>query len=270
MTDIGDVRVGIIGAGAIGGALIERLLSSESVRSANIVACERNDARREEIGSRFGVAITADPGRVAGCDIIVLAAPPLEIGKILQTIGAQLAHCPIVVSFAGAVPVALLEATLPSGVPVIRVNPNSPLIVGAGYNPVVYGSRTIGAARHLADQFLALLGYSPVVLDAEMNLYTAITAVGPTYFLPIFDALITAGVAGGLSREAAVAAAVETARGSSEMIATRAETPEQLKLFTGLRPLQDAAVRELISKAIADAFSRMEAMQGQVISQSHY
>jgi pyrroline-5-carboxylate reductase len=270
MANIADVRVGIIGAGAIGGALIDRLLDSGSVRSADIVACERNEARREEIGSRFGVTLTADPAEAAGCDIIVLAAPPLEIGKILQTIGARLAHRPIVISFAGAVPLSLLEAALPSGVPVIRVNPNSPSIVGAGYNPVVYGSRTTGAARDVADQFLALLGHSPVALDAEMNLYTALTAVGPTYFLPIFDAMITAGIAGGLSREAAVTAAVETARGSAEMVATRSETPEQLKLFTGLRPLQDAAVRELISKAIGDALSRMEAVQQQAVSQAHY
>jgi pyrroline-5-carboxylate reductase len=87
--------------------------------------------------------------------------------------------------------------------------PNSASIVGAGYNPVVYSSRISSAARELADRFLGLLGDSPVVLDSDMNLYTAITAVGPTYFLPIFDAVISAGIAGGLSQ----IAAVETARG---------------------------------------------------------
>ena len=104
---------------------------------------------------------------------------------------------------------------------------------------------------------------SPVVPDAQMNLYTALSAVGPTYFLPVFDAMITAGIEGGLSRETAVAATVETARGCAEMVSKRPESPEQLKLFTGLRPLQDAAVRELVSKAIAEAATRMEALQKQ-------
>ena len=99
-----------------------------------------------------------------------------------------------------------------------------------------------------------------------MNLYTALTAVGPTYFLPVFEAMIAAGAAGGLSREAAVTAAVETARGSAEMVAERPEPVEELKLFTGLRPLQDAAVRELVSKAISDALTRMEAVQKQAAS----
>jgi hypothetical protein len=50
------------------------------------------------------------------------------------------------------------------------------------------------------------------------------------------------------------------------MIAKRPETPEQLKLFTGLRPLDDAIVRELVGKAISDALSRMDSMQRQVTS----
>jgi pyrroline-5-carboxylate reductase len=262
MAELG-VRVGIIGAGAIGAALIDRLLASGSSRPAEIVACEPKEARRAEIGRTFAVVTTARPEDAAACGIVVLAAPPLEIRGILAAIGASLDHRPLLVSFAAAVPLSLLEAALPAAVPVVRVNPNSPSIVGAGYNPVTYSERTQGRDRELAERFLRLLGAGPAVADARMNLYTALTAVGPTYFLPVFDAMITAGVAGGLSHSQALAAAVETARATAEMIARRAETPEQLKLITGLRPLEDAAVRELVGKAIAAAVSRMEAVQGQ-------
>ncbi len=262
MASVSGVRIWIIGAGAICGAVIDRILNS-GVGADHIVACEPKDARREEIGKRFGVHVTADPVEAASCNVIVLAAPPLEIRKILQTISERLDHRSVVISFAGAIPLAFLESLLSSAIAVVRVNPNSPSVVGAGYNPVTYGAKTVGAARELADRFLGLLGHGPAVRDSEMNLYTALTAVGPTYFLPVFEAMIAAGVAGGLSREAAVMAAVETARGSAEMVARRAEPVEQLKLFTGLRPLQDAAVRELVSKAISDALTRMEAVQQQ-------
>jgi len=265
MAELG-VRVGIIGAGALAAALIDRLLASGSLRPLDIVACEPKQARREEIGRRFGVTTTGQPEEAAACGIVLLAAPPLEIPKILAAIGNRLAHRPLVVSFAAAIPLSLLEAALPAAVPLVRANPNSPSIVGAGYNPVVYSRRTKGADRELADRFLGLFGTSPGIADSQMNLYTALTAVGPTYFLPIFDAMISAGVAGGLSRTEAIAATVETARGTADMIARRAEAPEQLKLITGLRPLEDAAVRELVGKAISAALSRMEAVQGQAAS----
>jgi pyrroline-5-carboxylate reductase len=263
MDDLAGLRIGIIGAGAIGGALIDRLLAGAGVRADDLVACEPKEPRREEIARRYGVRTTADPVVAAEAEVIVLAAPPLEIRNILQSIRGRLLHRPLVVSFAAAVPLSAIESALPPGTPAIRVNPNSPSVVGAGYNPVVYGSSVAGTARSRAETFLRVLGASPAVPDAEMNLYTALSAVGPTYFLPIFDAIITAGIAGGLAREAAIAAAVETARGCAEMVARRPESPDQLKLFTGLRPLQDAAVRDLVSKAIAEAVSRMEALQKQ-------
>jgi pyrroline-5-carboxylate reductase len=264
MDDLADLRIAIIGAGAIGGAVIDRLLAGAGVRSDDLVACEPKQERRDEIARRYGVRTTADPAGAADAEVIVLAAPPLEIRKILQSIRGRLEHKPLIVSFAAAVPLAAVESELPPGTPAIRVNPNSPSVVGAGYNPVVYGASATGGARNRAEAFLRALGASPVVSDSEMNLYTALTAVGPTYFLPIFDAMIAAGVKGGLPRDAAVAAAVETARGCAEMVATRPESPDQLKLFTGLRPLQNAAVRELVAKAITEATSRMESLQKQM------
>jgi pyrroline-5-carboxylate reductase len=263
MDDLAGLRIGIIGAGAIGGALIDRLLAGAGVRPDDVIACEPKESRRDEIAQRYRVRTTADPGLAAAAEVIVLAAPPLEVRKILQSIHGRLEHRPLVVSFAAAVPLAVVESELPPGTPAIRVNPNSPSVVGAGYNPVVYGSSITRAARAKADDILRVLGMSPAVSDSQMNLYTALSAVGPTYFLPVFDAMITAGIEGGLSREAAVAAAAETARGCAEMVTKRPEGPDQLKLFTGLRPLQDAAVRELVSKAIAEAASRMETLQKQ-------
>jgi pyrroline-5-carboxylate reductase len=263
MADLSGIRIGVIGAGALGGALIDRLLAAGGVRPDDIVACESREARRQEIAARFRVRVSANPEDAAACAIIALTAPPLEIAKILKVIAPRLEHRPLVISCAGAIPLELLEAALPAGIPLMRVNPNSPLLVGAGYNPIVHSARMTGQDRELASGFLALLGDSPLVPDAEMNLYTALTAVGPTYFLPVFDAMIQAGIDGGLSREAAVAAAVATARGTAEMIARRAEGAEPLKLYTGLRPLDHAAMRDFVAKAIAEALARMEAVQRQ-------
>lgn len=264
MHSMRGTRIGLIGAGAIGGAVIDRLLSGADARGQDIVACEAKDSRREEIARRFGVGTTSNPADAAAAELVILAVPPLEMTKVLAAIRDRISHRPVIVSFAAAVPVALIESSLLPGTPVVRINPNSPSLVGAGFNPVTYGRSTTGDARSLADRFLGALGTAVEVDDAAMNLYTALTAVGPTYFLPVLDAMIAAGVAGGLSRDAAVAAATATARGTAEMAARRAEDPEQLKLYTGLRPLKDAEVRELVAQAIAEAGTRMTTLQQKI------
>lgn len=261
MDSMRGVRIGLVGAGAIGGVVIERLVSAAGARAQDIVACEAKEARRAEIGQRFGVRTTADPTEAFAGELIILAVPPPEVSKLLDAVRDRLPHNPVIVSFAAAIPIASLESMLPAGALVARVNPNSPSLVGAGFNPVTYGSRVTAQARALIERLLAALGATVEIDDGQMNLYTALTAVGPTYFLPVLDAMIAAGMEAGLSREAAVAAATATAHGTAALAAERPENPEQLKLLTGLRPLKDAEVRELVKQAIAEGTTRMTALQ---------
>jgi pyrroline-5-carboxylate reductase len=264
MNSMRGVKIGLIGAGAIGGAVIDRLLSGAGSEAKDIVACEIKDARRDEIAHRFGVRTSSDPADAAQADLVILAVPPLEMGKVIAVIRDRLQHRPAIVSFAAGMPVSLIESLLPPAMPVVRINPNSPSLVGAGFNPVTYGSQLTSEARALANRFLAALGQAVEVDDSAMNIYTALTAVGPTYFLPVLDAMINAGLEAGLTREAAVEAAAATAEGTAAMAKARTENPEQLKLYTGLRPLKDAEVRELVRQAIADAAARMSALQQKI------
>lgn len=252
--------LGLIGAGAIGGAVIDRWLAVGMMPAA-IVACETREERRRELADRHGIRTTAVPTEAATADLVVLAVPPGAMAGVLDAVRDVITGGRVVVSFAGAVPLAYIEGRLAPGTPVVRVNPNSPSLVGEGFNPVTYGRHATGAARDLADAFLALLGESPVITDAQMNAYTAITAVGPTYFLPVFDALIAIAMEAGLDRRAAVEAAVATARGTADLVARRPEAPAQLKLITGLRPLKDEAVADLVREAARAALARMDDVQ---------
>src|SRR4051812_35174054 len=113
MASMHGVRIGVIGAGAIGGVVIDRLLDGAQASAEHIVACEPKDARRDEIAQKFGVRTTTDPAECASAELIVLAVPPLEVPKVLDAIKGRLQHRPVVVSFAAAMPIASLEAMLP-------------------------------------------------------------------------------------------------------------------------------------------------------------
>lgn len=264
MTGLEGRRIGLIGAGAIGGAVIDRLLAVGIDRGA-VVACETREERRQELARRHGIGMTAAAAEAAAADVVILAMPPGAMAGVLDAIRGVVSAPRVVVSFAGGVPISYIEARLAPGTPVVRVNPNSPSLVGEGFNPVTYGRHATGPARALADALLGALGRSPVIADDRMNAYTALTAVGPTYFLPVFDALIAVALEAGLDRRAAVEAAAATARGTADLVERRPESPAQLKLITGLRPLKDEAVAELVREAARAAFGRMEEVQRGVV-----
>ena len=260
MRGLNEITIGMLGAGAIGGAVIERLVAL-GVPLSNIVACETRAERRDELARRLAIKISDEPGNAARADLVVIAVPPAAVAPLLKQLRPGLTDRQAIVSFAAAVPVAMLESLLPSGVTVARINPNSPSKVGRGWNPVTWGRHTSAAGRARIEVLLNALGDAPEVPDTEMNLYTALSAVGPTYFLPVFDAMIAAGVKAGLSHASAVAAAVGVARGVSDLVAAGPESPESLKLLTGLRPLNHDQVRDLVATAIAVAWSRMDDLQ---------
>jgi pyrroline-5-carboxylate reductase len=89
--------------------------------------------------------------------------PPGAMAAVLDAIRDVVPGGRVVVSFTGGVPVAYIEARLAPGTPVVRVNPNSPSLVGAGFNPVTYGRHARGAARELAEALLGVLGGGPEI-----------------------------------------------------------------------------------------------------------
>src|SRR5687768_14381968 len=105
MADRGT-SVGVVGAGAIGGALIDRLLAAGFTQ--DVVACEAREERRQEIAARYGVTVAAGPSAAARASIIVIAVPPAAVTPVLGQLREALApsSLPLVVSFAGAVPLA--------------------------------------------------------------------------------------------------------------------------------------------------------------------
>src|ERR1700676_1721892 len=104
MNNMRGVKVGLIGAGAIGGVLIDRLVNGADAQAQDIVACETKDARREEIARRFGVRITMDPADAAAAELVILAVPPLEVAKVLDAIRDRLPHRPVTVCFPAQFP----------------------------------------------------------------------------------------------------------------------------------------------------------------------
>jgi pyrroline-5-carboxylate reductase len=161
------------------------------------------------------------------------------------------------ISLAAAVPTWLIESVLCKPVPVVRVIPNTPSLIGQGMNPYCLGKHVPESATRLIQEFLNLFGVAIQVDERLMNAATALTAVGPTYILPIIKTLASAAEAKGIGHGEAMLMATQTVAGTARLVQETGREPEDLKMMIATRTLNEETASSLFAQAFTEAFEKV-------------
>lgn len=263
-----STTIAFIGGGNMGRAMLGALLGGGHP-AANLAIGEPYAATREALQRDFpGVRIGADNlAAIAGAALVVLAVKPQEMGSVVAALQPLLQRTrPVVLSIAAGLRVADLAGWCGAGVPVVRAMPNRPALVGAGATGLYAPPGVPAAARALAEDLMRTAGAIAWVEDESlMDAVTAVSGSGPAYFFLLAEAMVTAGVAQGLSpaaaRELAVAtlhgAGLMAARSDGDLARLRAEvTSRGGTTEAALRSFEAAGFSEIVGAAVGAAVSR--------------
>jgi len=251
------MRIAVIGGGRIGEALLAGLLESGRA-SKDLVVVEMMPARAEFLRERLGIRVTDSVADAAGCaDLVVVAVKPGDVDAVLTEVSkAGLDdRTRVLVSLAAGVTTARLEAKLPAGFPVVRVMPNTPMLVGQGMSAIAPGAHADAAQLEQVSQMLAAVGKVVTVAETQMDAVTAVSGSGPAYFFLVVEAMVEAGVGLGLSREVATQLVVQTMLGSAALLEESGQDAAELRAaVTSPAGTTAAAVRELERCGVRSAF----------------
>ena len=244
----------------MGEALLGGLLAGGRPARA-LAVVEPVESRRQDLVARFpGVSVSE--GAVAG-EGVVLAVKPAAVPSAAAAAGE--AGCQRVLSIAAGVTLATLEAALPPGTPVIRAMPNTPALVGAGAAAIAAGRGAGEPDLDWAEEVLGSVGVVVRVSEPLLDAVTGLSGSGPAYVFLVAEALVEAGVLGGLPRDVASKLVVQTLLGSARLLAEGDEGPEALRAAVtspggttaaGLAALEDRAVRAAFLAAVQAATQR--------------
>lgn len=264
---LNDKKIGFIGSGNMGEAMISGLIDSGASEPANIMCSDVREDALKEIETRFGVSTSTSNFEVAdSADIIILAIKPQIMVPVLQEIKDCLDMSKIIISIAAGVPLAAIEACLNKDLRLIRVMPNVAVSVREGAAAVAAGEHTLQEDIDLAMEIFNSLGKS--IFLKENNLMDAITGLsgsGPAYIFMVVDALADAGVKVGLSRPDALLLASQTILGAAKMLIETNEHPGSLKdsvtspggtAIAGLHTLEKGGLRTTLINAVEAATQR--------------
>lgn len=257
-------KIAVIGGGKIGEALIGGLLSGD-YDPADIVVANRRPERSDELKERYGVtAVDDDATAVENADIAFLCVKPYDTLDVVESIADVVDHNDtdtILVSMAAGITLSSLEGIASAGTAIVRVMPNTPMLVGKGVNVIARGRFVSDEQLETVSDLLGLLGYTAEVKESQMDAATAVSGSGPAYFFLVLEAMTDAGVNLGLPRELAKELASQTALGASTMATQEGADPVQLRAnVSSPGGTTSAATRALDENGLRTAFYRaMEA-----------
>lgn len=250
-------KISVLGGGQIGEALISGLVAS-GYDAADIVVTNRRAERSKELESSYGVTTTSDNlEAVDGADYIFACVKPYGIISILEEVSGALDVDATVVSLAAGVTLEAMEAAAGEDVAVVRVMPNTPMLVGKGMCAAAAGESVSEEQLDGVVKLLEAVGEVVVVEEKDMDAVTALSGSSPAYYFLVTEALIDAGVQLGLTRDVAEKLAATSAAGAGKMLAESGRDAATLRAnVTSPGGTTAAALRELEESGLRGAFFR--------------
>ena len=220
--------VALIGAGAMGGALLRGWLNAGSIDPATSAVFDPgvSGAVVDFCDQRN---ILVNPAIEGAFDAVVIAVKPQAAGKILSDY-SEIAREAVVISVMAGKSIAGITAALGGAPKVARAMPNLPAAIGKGVSGL-FAPGVIGeGGRTLIETLMAAAGETVwVESEEQIDFVTAVSGSGPAYYFILTQALAQAGEGLGLSPEAAAKLALATLTGAGALMESEKRSPAEMR-----------------------------------------
>jgi len=261
-------KIGFIGGGNMGEALIKGILKSGVCSRQAVCVSDIRSERLKALQKSYGIKIGKDnPAAAAHADVIILCVKPQNLEVMLNGLAPAISGRHLIISVAAGVPTDFIARHFKSSIPIIRAMPNTPALIQEGASALCRGRNAADSHLKIAQNIFSAVGKVVVVDESLMDAVTGLSGSGPAYAFLFIEALADAGVKMGLTREVALLLAAQTCLGSAKMIAETGEHPARLRdmvtspggtTISGLHKLEAGRLRSAVMDAVEAATKRSQ------------
>jgi pyrroline-5-carboxylate reductase len=260
------VCVAVLGAGKMGGILLQAFLKENLFAADKIHATVGHAERALALSTQWGVDVSTNNAEAARkADLILIGVKPFQVPDLIAEIKPALTPAKLLVSFAASVKTRAIEEAAGMEIAVVRAMPNTPSALGAGAAALCRGRFVKDDQMALAQRMFEMVGRTVLVDEKHMDAVTGLSGSGPAYLYIIIEALAEAGVKVGLPRDIATQLAAQTAYGAAKMVLETGYHPALLKdavttpagcTIDGILELEEGGLRVTLIKAVMRATER--------------
>ena len=258
-------KIGFIGTGKMGEALIKGILHADLVPAANIYASDMDTAKLQALEKERNINTCTDNcAAVINSDVVIIAVKPQIVPNVLKEIKNSIKN-QLILSIAAGVTIETYESALPRGTKVIRIMPNIAATVMEAASAISPGSAVSKEDIETAANIFNAIGRTVILPEHLMDAVTGLSGSGPAYIFMVIEALADGGVYEGLDRRTARTLAAQTVLGAAKMVLEDGSHTAELKdmvtspggtTIRGLRVMEDRGVRIAMMDAVIEACER--------------
>ena len=254
------MKIGFIGNGNMGGAIVNGIISQNIASGEDIIVSDINEAALKATSDKYGVMVTTD-NKVAAkeADMLFLAVKPNILYKVIEEIKDSVNEEALVISIVAGQSIKKIQNAFGKPVKLVRVMPNTPAFVGEAMSGI---SITGEVSKEGTDSVLSVfnsIGRAEVVPEKLMDAVTAVSGSAPAYVFMLIEAMADAAVMGGMPRDKAYTFAAQAVLGSAKMVLETDIHPGKLKdmvcspggtTIEAVAVLEEEGMRNAIIKAM--------------------
>ena len=218
-----------LGAGKMATAIAGGLVKAGTFQADELLAFDVNPKAAEAFQNAPGIrSVTADcKAAAAGAETVLLAVKPQMLADAAAPLRSEAGNRLFLSIVAGVSIDRLTELT--GSERIVRIMPNTPMLVGRGAAGFSAGPKANEEDIALTERILASVGIAFRVDEKYMDAVTALSGSGPAYVFEFIQALADGGVSEGLPRDMATQLAAQTVLGAAEMVLKTGTHPTVLK-----------------------------------------
>ena len=222
------MKIGFIGSGNMGSAIIGGIVNSGIAKPQDIVVSDINAAGLQKTKEQFGVNITSNNKEAAECDIVFLCVKPNVILNVIDEI-KDTVEDNVVASIAAGKSISALLDAFKKEIKLIRIMPNTPALVGEGMSAMTANAKVTDDEKEKVLEIFNSFGLCEEVPESLMDTVTAVSGSSPAYVFMFIEAMADAAVQGGMPRDKAYTFAAQSVLGSAKMVLETNKHPGVLK-----------------------------------------
>lgn len=262
-------KIGFIGAGNMGGAIIGGIVTKGLYKKDNILVYDKNKEAVLRLGMDY-----ADIREVCKADILFLCVKPDIIYTVIDEIKGYVNKDAVIISIAAGQSIEKLSKAFGyEDIKLIRVMPNTPALVGEGMSAI---SKNVVMQKEENEEdcnavikIFESLGKAEIVAESLMDVVTGISGSSPAYVFMFIEALADAAVKGGMKREHSYVFAAQAVLGSAKMVLETKKHPGELKdmvcspkgtTIEAVKVLEEKGLRAAVMDAVDACIKKSQSM----------